>query len=78
MEGATRRKVVTYYRCNARALVPGSATALAHPSQIYLREDLITPAINRWIGQLFDLLHRESNSSTWRWLSWVSEEGHAP
>jgi len=60
MEGATRRQVVTYYRCNARTLVPGSATALAHPSQIYLREDLITPSINRWIGRLFGPLHREA------------------
>ncbi len=60
MEGAARRQVVIYYRCNARTLVPGSATALAHPPQIYLREDLVTPAINRWIGQLFDPQNREA------------------
>ncbi len=47
MEGAARRQVVIYYRCNARTLVPGSATALAHPPQIYLREDLVMPALRR-------------------------------
>ena len=35
------------------------ATALAHPPQIYLREDLVTPAINRWIGELFGPLNRQ-------------------
>lgn len=59
MEGATRRRVVTYYRCNARTLVPGSVTASAHLPQIYVREDLIAPAMNRWIGQVFGPLHRE-------------------
>jgi hypothetical protein len=47
-----------------RALVPGSATALSHPPQICLREDLVTPAVNRWIGQLFDPLHRETTITT--------------
>ncbi|TDO44831.1 hypothetical protein EV651_13114 [Kribbella sp. VKM Ac-2571] len=41
MEGAARREDTIY----------GSATALAHPRQIYLREDLITPHVNRWIGR---------------------------
>ncbi|WP_203589647.1 zinc ribbon domain-containing protein [Streptomyces sp. SID13031] len=59
MEGAARHKEVKYYRCNARTLVPESATALAHPPQIYLREDLVTPAINRWIGELFGPLNRQ-------------------
>lgn len=63
MEGAARRGDTIYYRCNARTLVPGSATALAHPAQIYLREDLVTPSINRWIGSLFDPLHREETIS---------------
>jgi hypothetical protein len=31
---------------------------MAHPRQIYLREDLSTPHINRWIGSLFDPIHR--------------------
>ncbi|WP_328324396.1 recombinase family protein [Kribbella sp. NBC_00382] len=59
MEGAARHKEVKYYRCNARTLVPESATALAHPQQIYLREDLVTPALNRWIGELFGPLNRQ-------------------
>jgi hypothetical protein len=48
-----------HHRCNARTLVPESATALAHPHQVYLHEDLVTIAMNRWIGQLFDPLHRQ-------------------
>lgn len=59
MEGAARHKEVKYYRCNARTLVPASTTALAHPLQIYLREDLVTKAINRWIGELFGPLNRQ-------------------
>jgi recombinase-like zinc beta ribbon protein len=59
MEGAARHQEVKYYRCNARTMVPESATALAHPQQIYLREDLVTPAINRWIGELFGPLNRQ-------------------
>ncbi|MDX6283000.1 MAG: hypothetical protein QOH03_4071 [Kribbellaceae bacterium] len=59
MEGAARHQEVKYYRCNARTLVPESATALAHPPQIYLREDFVTPAINRWIGELFGPLNRQ-------------------
>jgi hypothetical protein len=31
---------------------------MPHPQQIYLREDLITPQINRWSGALFDPIHR--------------------
>ncbi|MGW6194828.1 recombinase family protein [Kribbella sp. NPDC055110] len=60
MEGAARRGDTVYYRCNARTLVPGSATAMRHPQQIYLREDIIVPRINRWIGSLFDPVHREA------------------
>ncbi|MGW7682967.1 recombinase family protein [Kribbella sp. NPDC054772] len=63
MEGAARREDTIYYRCNARTLVPGSATALAHPPQIYLRVDLITKPINRCIGSLFDPIHRDETIS---------------
>jgi len=63
MEGAARRQDTIYYRCNARTLVPGSVMAIAHPSQIYLREDVITPRINRWIGSLFDPIHRDETIS---------------
>jgi hypothetical protein len=59
MEGTARRGD-TVYRCNARTLVPGSATAMRHPQQIYLREDVIVPRINRWSGSLFDPVHREA------------------
>jgi hypothetical protein len=58
MEGAARKEDTIYYLCNARTLVPGSATATAHPQQIYLREDVITPPIHHWIGSLFDPMHR--------------------
>lgn len=64
MEGAARRQDTIYHRCNARTLVPGSATAMAHPQQIYLREDLITPHVNRWIGSLFDPIHRAETITT--------------
>ncbi|MEV0788706.1 recombinase family protein [Kribbella sp. NPDC050459] len=64
MEGAARRQDTIYYRCNARTLVPGSAMAIAHPPQIYLREDALTPRINRWIGSLFDPVHRSATIST--------------
>ena len=64
MEGAARRGDTIYYRCNARTLVPDSATALAHPLQVYLREDRVTTAINRWIGQLFDPLNRREMVDT--------------
>ena len=64
MEGAARRDDTIYYRCTAWTLVPGSARALAHPPQIYLREDLVRPAINRWIGTLFDPVNREETVTT--------------
>ncbi|WP_170284781.1 recombinase family protein [Kribbella amoyensis] len=60
MEGAARHAETLYHRCNARKLVPGSAAALAHPRQIYLREDVVVPALNRWVGTLFDPAHREA------------------
>jgi predicted dinucleotide-binding enzyme len=59
MKGAARHKEVKYYRCNARTLVPESPTTLAHPLQIYLREDLVTTALNRWTGELFGPLNRQ-------------------
>jgi hypothetical protein len=58
MEGAARHRETIYYRCNARTRVPESATASAHPAQVHLRGDLVSTAMNRWIGQLFDPLHR--------------------
>jgi hypothetical protein len=64
MEGAARRGDTIYYRCNARTLVPESRTALAHPLQVYLREDRVTTAINRWIGELFSPLNRREMVET--------------
>ena len=45
------------YRCIARRLAPGSAALADHPKTINLREDVLTGAINRWIGRLFDQEH---------------------
>jgi hypothetical protein len=42
-----------YYRCLARTLAPGSAALASHPPAVYLREEPIIDAVNRWIGQLF-------------------------
>ncbi|WP_410791100.1 hypothetical protein [Kribbella sp. C-35] len=47
MEGAARREDTIYYRCNSRTLVPGSATALAHPPQIHLRGDSVERDLKR-------------------------------
>ena len=50
-----RKRVL--YRCVARRLAPGSAALADHPKTINLREDVLTAAINRWIGRLFDREH---------------------
>ncbi|MCX2950201.1 recombinase family protein [Lentzea sp. NEAU-D7] len=51
MEGAPRKAM--YYRCASRTLVPGSEVAGEHPPSVYLREDVLTEAVNAWIGGLF-------------------------
>lgn len=51
MEGAPRKAM--YYRCATRTLVPGSAAADEHPPSVYVREDVLTTAVNEWIGDLF-------------------------
>jgi hypothetical protein len=56
MQGAMIRQRVLY-RCIARRLAPGSAALADHPKTINLREDVLTGAINRWIGRLFDQEH---------------------
>jgi hypothetical protein len=43
-----------YYRCPARTLTPGSPALATHPPTIYLREEPLRDALNRWIGELFD------------------------
>jgi DNA invertase Pin-like site-specific DNA recombinase len=56
MQGGMHHKRVLY-RCVARRLAPGSAALADHPKTINLREDVLTAAINRWIGGLFDRDH---------------------
>ena len=56
MQGGSNGKRVLY-RCIARQLAPGSAALTDHPKTINLGEKVLTRAINRWIGQLFDREH---------------------
>lgn len=51
--------------------MPGPTTALAHPQQVYLPEDLVTPAVNRWIGQLFDPVKRDETVTTLLAADWL-------
>jgi len=53
MQGEPIRKG-TYYRCTARTLAPGSPALAEHPKTVNLREDVVLPALNNWIGWLFD------------------------
>jgi Recombinase zinc beta ribbon domain len=55
--GSIRRNV--YYRCTARRLAPGSAALAEHPKTVNLREDVLTEAINGWIGGLFSPENRD-------------------
>lgn len=57
MESAPRRHA-TFYRCPSRTLVPGSPHAATHPTNVYLREDRVTPPLNRWIASLFHPANR--------------------
>jgi hypothetical protein len=43
-----------YYRCPARTLAPGSPVLATHPPAVYLREDPIQDAVNKWLAGLFD------------------------
>lgn len=52
MEGAPR-KSGTYYRCDARKLVPGSVVLATHPKNVYLPEAVVLDALNGWLGQTF-------------------------
>ena len=52
MQGGVVRDRV-YYRCIARTLAPGASTLADHPKTVNLREDVLTPAVNAWIGRLF-------------------------
>jgi DNA invertase Pin-like site-specific DNA recombinase len=54
MQGATIRKLETYYRCLARTLAPGSIMLADHPRTVNLREDVVLEPLNKWIGDVFD------------------------
>jgi hypothetical protein len=58
MQGGSIRRNV-YYRCTARRLAPGSAALAEHPKMVNLREDVLTGAINEWIGGLFSAENRD-------------------
>jgi hypothetical protein len=64
MQGCVVRDRV-YYRCRARTLAPGSVALVEHPTTVNLREDVLTPALNAWIGRLF---HRDNRDETVRAL----------
>jgi DNA invertase Pin-like site-specific DNA recombinase len=51
---ASPRAHAMYYRCPARTLAPGSPVLATHPPAVYLREDPIEAAVNKWLGGLFD------------------------
>lgn len=58
MQGAPIRKAV-YYRCIARTLAPGSPALESHPKTVNLREDVVMPALNGWLCQVFDPANRD-------------------
>jgi hypothetical protein len=58
MEG-TPKHGREYYRCVARTLAPGSPALADHPKNVYLPERAVLPALNRWIGGLFDRKNRD-------------------
>jgi hypothetical protein len=58
MEG-TPKHGREYYRCVARTLAPGSPALADHPKNVYLPERAVLPALNGWIGGLFDRKNRD-------------------
>lgn len=54
---ASPRKHGMYYRCLARTLALGSPALASHLPGVYVREERIKDAVNRWIGRLFDRAH---------------------
>ncbi|WP_081789433.1 recombinase family protein [Kutzneria albida] len=59
MQGATIRKVDTYYRCLARTLAPGSVVLADHPRTVNLREEEVLDPLNGWLSQLFEPKSRD-------------------
>lgn len=70
MQGELVRRSAVYYRCIARTLAPGSASLADHPKTVNLREEILTKAINGWIGELF---HPDNRDETVRAL--VASQG---
>ncbi|WP_121007216.1 recombinase family protein [Saccharothrix australiensis] len=52
MEASPRARGM-YYRCPARTLPNGSPALGIHPPTVYLREDVLVDAVNKWLGELF-------------------------
>lgn len=46
---ACRRRDRNYYRCLARTRHAGSPALATHPPSVYLREDVVMTAVNRWL-----------------------------
>lgn len=63
MEGAAHRSAIMY-RCRSRTLAPGSNALKDHPPTIYLREEAVTGALNRWIATLFEPSKRADTVAT--------------
>ncbi|MFC5288508.1 recombinase family protein [Actinokineospora guangxiensis] len=59
MQGGMVRSSV-YCRCLARTLAPGAAALASHPKTVNLREDVLVPAINEWIGRVFAPENRDA------------------
>jgi hypothetical protein len=74
MEG-TPKHGHSYYRCVTRRLAPGSPALATHPRNVYLPERAVLPALNTWIGELFD---RDNIDQTVAALLASQDSGHAP
>jgi hypothetical protein len=74
MEG-TPKHGRSYYRCVTRRLAPGSPALATHPRNVYLPERSVLPALNAWIGELFN---RDNIDQTVAALLASQDGGHAP
>lgn len=65
---AVQFKGTRYYRCRLTTLEysrlgpAGEALELTHPRSAYLREDVILPAVNGWLAQVFDPANAEQTA----------------
>ena len=72
---ATPKHGRSYYRCVTRRLAPGSTALAAHPRNVYLPEPSVLPALNAWIGELFNRDHIDQTVAA---LLASQDGGHAP